>query len=485
MTLLERLDQVPAGMTKPAFDPAAHGVGIVHLGLGAFLRAHLAIYTEDALAHSGGDWRILAVGLRSRDSVDALNAQHGLYTLITRDAESRYRVCGAIAGAVHAPSEPQRLHAALAAETTRIVSLTITEKGYGIDARTNGLDSDRDDIAADLASDVSAPRSAVGWIVAGLAARRAAGATPFTVLSCDNLSNNGAVLKRLVVEFAERRDPDLARWIADSVSFPSTMVDRITPAQTEATRTDARAALGCEDHAAIETEPFSQWVIEDDFGNGRPDWHLAGAVMAHDVAPYERMKLRMLNGAHSLIAYAGFLAGHDNVRDAMTDPALVRRVETHMRAAAQSLDPVPGIDLDAYRSALLARFANRAIAHPTYQIAMDGTQKLPPRIFETATIVRNRDGDIASFAFATAAWMAYTRGTRDDGTPYALRDPRQVEIADASRSGKTPSALYDALASLPGFMPASLRSDDKWCATTITHLTTMLTKSMRAAIDAT
>lgn len=483
MTLLKTLDAIPADLRIPRYNRAAHGVGIVHVGLGAFMRAHLAIYTEDAIEAAGGDWRIASVGLRSRESVDALNAQNGLYTLLMRGAETEARVPGVLAHALHAPSEPETLMALLAAPATRIVSLTITEKGYGIDTASGGLDLTDPAIAADL-RDLSAPQSAVGLIVAALARRRRDGTGPFTVLSCDNLPENGKILKRLVLQFAERIDPALAGWIGANVTFPSTMVDRITPPQTEKTRADAEALVGAEDMAAIETEPFSQWVVEDNFCAGRPAWEKAGAVMVTDARPYERMKLTMLNGTHSMLAYAGFLAGHRFVREAMGDFALARLIGRHMRAAAATLDLVPGIDLDILREALLERFANPAIDHPTYQIAMDGTQKLPTRIFDPALVAIARGQDISSFAFTTAAWMAFARGKTSQGDCFALRDPREAEIAcRIAAAGDDPDTLYDLLSSLPGFMPEPLAMRSDWRRAVQTRLATMLVGGMSAAID--
>ena len=240
MTPLQSLSDLPTAVATPRYDRDAAGVGIVHVGLGAFMRAHLAVYTDDALAAEGGDWRITAIGLRSRDAIDVLNKQNGLYTLVVRDAEMSGRVIGSIADAIHAPSDPAAVLAVLAAPGTRIVTITITEKGYGIDPATGGLDNTVPAIAADLASDLSAPQSAVGLIVAGLERRRAHGVGPFTALSCDNLPENGRILKRLVLDFARRRDEDLADWIEANARFPSTMVDRITPPQTEKTRRQSK-----------------------------------------------------------------------------------------------------------------------------------------------------------------------------------------------------------------------------------------------------
>ncbi len=289
-----------------------------------------------------------------------------------------------------------------------------------------------------------------------------------------------------MLEFAERRDPELARWIAEAVPFPSTMVDRITPATTAETLADAESIIGRSDLAAVETEPFLQWIVEDRFASGRPAWEAGGALFVADVTPYEKMKLRMLNGAHSLIAYLGVLAGHEFVRDAMADPALAALVRRHVRAAATTLDPVPGIDLDAYADQLAARFANRAIAHRTRQIAMDGTQKLPQRLVQPAAETLARGGEAETYALAVAAWMRYALGRDRHGTPYDLRDPRAGEIAERLRGVPlTGSAIADALFALPGLFPPALTSHAGWRAEVASLLDLLLANDTAAAIAAT
>jgi fructuronate reductase len=486
MTRLNTIEGLAGKATLPGYDRDAHGVGIVHLGMGAFHRAHQAIYTDDALAKSGGDWRIMGVSLRSKDVPEQLNPQNGLYTAIIRgEGEPELRIIGSVAGVIFAPEEATRLLDTLTVPATRIVSLTITEKGYGLDTKTGGLDENHPAIKADLGSDLAAPKGAVGLIVAALRKRRDGGTAPFTVLCCDNLSNNGKVVKKLVLAFARRTDAALADWIEANVTFPSTMVDRITPASTERTFTTIRDGLGLEDKAATETEPFTQWIIEDDFCNGRPDWEAGGAVMVADVAPYENMKLRMLNGAHSMLAYSGFLSGHTYVRDVMTDPKLVSLIRRHMQAASATLAPVPGIDLEHYANELLERFANPSIAHETYQIAMDGTQKLPQRIFEPAEAAREKGAPLEPFAFATAAWMAYAKGKKADGQSFALRDPREAEIAAAiSAAGDEPRAIAAALLDLPGLVPAGLRSDEHFRELVSSRFERFLTLGAAGAIAA-
>lgn len=482
MSRLREGAPLPPGVRAPGYNRAAHGEGIVHLGLGAFHKAHQAAYTDDALAASGGDWRIAGVSLRSAEPARALTAQDGLYTLLEADAEgTRARVVGAVSRALaHAHGDAAMVRTALAAPATRVVALTVTEKGYGIDRGGGGCDPTHPAIAHDLAH----PEAAVGvagLLTRALADRRAAGAPPFAALSCDNLPGNGELLRGLVLDFASRTAPDLRGWIADEVGFPSSMVDRITPAPNEAVRRTAREATGHEDAAAVRSEAFSQWVIEDRFPQGRPDWEAGGALFVPDVAPYERMKLRMLNGTHSMLAYVGFLLGHRTVRDVMKDPVLAPLVRRHLAAAAATLDPVPGIDLRAYARDLAARFANPGLAHETYQIAMDGTEKMPQRIFAPALDAVRSGLDVDAFAFATAAWMRYATGRRDDGSVYPVRDPREGEIAARLEGAATAEAVAAALAALPGLMPDELRRSAAFMGAVGERLAVMLDRGMASA----
>jgi len=480
---LSSLSDLPPSVRVPTYDRNAAS-GIVHLGIGAFHRAHQAVYTDDALAKAGGDWMITGVSLRSPEVAQQLNPQHGLYTLLTRGADGvEARILGSVKEVIVAPEKPEALLAALKAAETKIVSLTITEKGYGLDPKTGGLDPDHPSVAGDLA-DPRHPRGAIAFIVEALRRRREAGLPGFTVLSCDNLPSNGRVAKRLVTDFAARTTPDLAEFIARNVSFPSTMVDRITPASTTQTFQDVERLVGCSDQGAIETEPFTQWIIEDDFAAGRPEWEAGGALFVGDVAPYEKMKLRMLNGSHSMLAYSGFIAGHRYVRDVMGDPALSKLVARHMQAASATLDPVPGVDLAHYADELQERFRNPAIAHETYQIAMDGTQKLPQRLLEPASVALERGQTLDAFAFAVAAWMRYALGRDEAGTLYALRDPREKEIASAlGKVGGDAGAIANTLLALPGLFPAVLAGHRPWTDAIKGKLSLMLQRGMKAAIE--
>lgn len=482
-TRLAHLQDITGTAKRPSYDPAAHGAGIVHLGLGAFHRAHQAVMTDAALSHAGGDWRIIGVSLRSRGVVDALAPQNGLYTVLERDAAGvTGHVVGAIAQVIAA--DPAATLRALSAPKTRVVTLTVTEKGYGIDRATGLPDPQIAAVAADL-KQPDAPSGVLGLLTAALAIRRAKGDAPFTVLCCDNLPDNGRFLKQGVVGFARLYDADLADWIAAHVAFPSSMVDRITPAPSDATRKDALALTGCTDLAAIETEPFTQWVIEDSFPQGRPAWEHGGAIFVEDVAKFEHMKLRMLNGAHSMLAYTGFLAGHPYVRDVMADPALARLVGRHLDAAAQTLEPLPAIDFATYAAELKDRFKNPAIAHETYQIAMDGTQKLPQRIFAPALHALAHGQDLRPFAFATAMWMRYALGQTEAGAAYDLRDPRAAEVATALNGlprdgGRISAALHERLTLIPN----ALAQNDNWRATVAEILSHVLTDGVAATIKA-
>lgn len=479
---LASLHQITEPVTRPAYNLAEHGVGIVHLGVGAFHRAHVADYCDQALAKSGGDWRIQGVSLRSTTVADQLNPQNGLYTLLVRDAAGlQGRVIGAIQSVLTAAREKADVLKAMTNPEIRIVTITVTEKAYGISRETGGVDMAHPAVIADLAAP-EAPGGVLGLLTEALRQRRAAGTPPFTVLCCDNLPANGTLLRQGVTSFAGHVDPDLAAWIEGNVAFPCSMVDRITPASTETTLQDAARLTGCADHAAVETEPFSQWVIEDTFPQGRPALEEVGAELVGDVAPFEQMKLRMLNGSHSMMAYAGFLSGKTFIRDVMADEALQALVGQHMRAASKTLPP--GLDTEAYASALMARFANPAIAHETYQIAMDGTQKLPQRLLAPAHETLRANADIGPFAFAVAAWMRYCLGRRDDGEAYALRDPRESEIATIVSGKSTASDIADALHDLPGLFPAALTASPVWRDAVTTALARMLEEGMSAAISA-
>jgi fructuronate reductase len=479
--------QVSPWPTALGYVPEDHGTGIIHIGVGAFHRAHQAVYTDDALAKFGGDWRIMGVSLRSAATAQALNAQAGRYHVVIRSdqaASPECRVIGAIAGVLTAQDGFDPILDALTDPKIKIVSLTITEKAYAIDRQSAGLNRADPLIAADL-KNPSAPQSVIGLLVRALQLRKENGHPAFTMLSCDNLPDNGHLLRAAILGFAAEISADLAAWIKDNASFPCTMVDRITPASTPALLEETRTVTGFNDRAAIETEPFSQWVVEDDFCEGRPAWEKVGALIVDDVAPYEKMKLRMLNGAHSLLAYTGFLSGYPYVRDAMQDPTLSALVARHINNAAATLAPLGEFDFSVYGADLIARFQNPNIAHETYQIAMDGSQKMPQRIFEPALETLDSHGDFDSFAFATAAWIRYLMGYDYRGQSYALRDPREAELAQVCQeAGSEPAALVAGIFALAGLVPVRLAAHAEFIASVEAHLTRMLSAGMETAVEA-
>lgn len=429
-----------AAVARPRYDRAALQIGIVHLGIGAFARAHLAAATEAAI-HASGDlrWGIAGVSLRQPDTRDALAPQQGLYTLALRDAGSNgepreaLQVIGCLRELLVAPEDPQAVLERIAHADTRIVSLTVTEKGYCHDPASGALRWSDADIAHDLAQ-ADTPRSAIGFIVHGLQRRRQRGLPSVTLLSCDNLPSNGHTLQGLVLAFAQRVDARLAEWIAERCSFPNAMVDRIVPRTTDADRERIAAALGAHDGWPVVAEPFFDWAVEDYFAADRPEWTAGGARCVAKAAPYERLKLRMVNGAHSALAYLGAMAGWSTVDEAMAQPALRRFLDALMREEiAPTLHDLADVDLTAYRARLLQRFANPALAHRTQQIAMDGSQKLPQRLLGTVRDRLARGEGIARLGLALAAWLHHLRGVDELGQPYAISDPLAPQLAALQR----------------------------------------------------
>ncbi|BEP14537.1 mannitol dehydrogenase family protein [Acidothermaceae bacterium B102] len=434
---------------RPPVDPRELEVGIVHLGLGAFARAHGLVFTQGAIAATGDTrWGYCGVTQRSRTVIDQLAPQDGLYSVLVRSGtEARPQVVATARDLLFAAGEPDRLTDRLGAPTTRVVTLTVTEKGYRHDPATGRLRSTDPDVAADAAG--RSPVTVVGQLVRGLAARRASGAGPVTLLSCDNLAGNGEVLRSVVLDFCELLPGGLALavWVEDNVAFPSSMVDRITPATTPDDLAEAAQLLGLVDEGVVVTEPFSQWVVEDTFAAGRPPWEVAGVTMTADVAPYERIKLRLLNGSHSTLAYLGLLAGYTYVADAIADAALSAAISRLMTDdLTPTLDVPDGFDVIAYQAELRSRWDNTAVRHRLAQIAIDGSQKLPNRLVGSIRERRAAGVEPHAATLGIAAWMRYvSAGVADDGTPFALDDPLAVRLRAAVGGASTPAAVATAL----------------------------------------
>ena len=376
------------------------------------------------MAASGGDWGIIGISLQSPHMHDALAPQGFAYTAVEQNPDGfRYRQVEVIQDVLVAREDPARVLTAMADPNIKIVTLTVTEKGYCHEPSSGRLNLQHPDIQHDLEATI--PRSAPGFLVRALMQRRAAGIAPFTVLTCDNLPQNGALVRGLVLELAQLIDPSLADWIEQEGRFPSTMVDRIVPA-TQSEDIDAVSAiLGHYDAAPVMHEPFRQWVVEDHFVNdSRPDLGAVGVTLVDDVIPYEHMKLRCLNGTHSSLAYLGYLAGHETIADTVADPVFAQYVKQLWKnEILPVLTPPPGADLDAYTAELFQRYSNPAIRHRTWQIAMDGSQKLPQRILGTLEENFAAGRDARGLMLAVAGWMRYVSGIDEHGQPIDVRDP--------------------------------------------------------------
>ncbi|MDL4914017.1 MAG: mannitol dehydrogenase family protein [Enterobacterales bacterium endosymbiont of Blomia tropicalis] len=440
-----QIDRLPADIQQPRYDRSQLKTRMVHIGFGAFHRAHQAL-CSDKLAEQGSDWGYCEVNLNSGALIQALRAQDLLYTVTEMADDSlNTRVIGVITAALHGKGDGiDAVIEAMSQPDVAIVSMTVTEKGYCHLPASGDLNPDHPDIVHDIAHP-DAPRSLPGLILAAIRRRRAAGLAPFSVMSCDNMPENGHVTRNVIVQLAQHQDEALADYIQQHITFPSTMVDRIVPAMTDSAFEQLSARLGSADPVAVEAEPFFQWVIEDNFVSGRPAWENAGAELVNDVLPFEEMKLRMLNGSHSFLAYLGFLAGYEHISDCMADG--------HFRAAARALmvnEQAPtlrtqGINLQEYASKLIARYENRAIKHRTYQIATDGTQKLPQRLLDSLRWHLRNGSRCDLLLLGIAAWMRYVGGVDEQGQPFEIRDPLKNELTKCVANSEEGEARVRAL----------------------------------------
>ena len=427
---LEALGRIPAGVQVPAYDVAALKSGIVHLGLGAFHRAHQAVFTEDAIAGSGGDWGIVGVSMRKPDVAESLTHQDDLFTVETLNAEPRYRVVGAVRRTLTLPLQPRAVMDALTDSAIRIITLTVTEKGYCLAG--DGLDLTHPDIVHDLVPD-TAPRSAVGLLVTALAKRDRTGAGPVTVISCDNVAGNGPRLATAVQQFAERVGIALPDGLA---TFPETMVDCIVPATDAASRARIEAAIGMGDQASVQREPFAQWVIEDRFAGPRPAWG-EGVNFTADVASYRRLKLHVLNATHSALAYLGQGGSNVFVREAVAEPYLASYLDAMV---AEEIAPaLPGLPVAAYWQKTRARFANPMLDHRLDQIAQDGAAKLAERLYPLMSANLKAGRPVGRMAAVVRAWL-------DSQAPGGLAAERVLD---------------------PGLFPAAFRDDPRLGAAVI------------------
>jgi fructuronate reductase len=481
---LSSLSELPGSVVRPAYDRTKIKPGIVHLGIGAFHRAHMAVYVEKLLATSP-EWGIVGASLRRPDTKEALAPQDGLYTVAIRDASgTRCEVIGSVIQLLDANTERAELIATMADPRIRIISLTVTEKGYCHDPATGELDENHPDIVHDLANPET-PVSAPGLIVAAIERRRQAGVAPFAVMSCDNLPSNGKTVARIVTRFAQLRSASLADYVRAEVAFPGTMVDRIVPATTDADRLAIKDIIGLDDAWPIMTEPFTQWVIEDHFPPGRPAFETVGAQLVKDVEPFERMKLRMLNGSHSSLAYLGYLAGNQYVAEVMQSADFVRLIHGLMTEEAMPTLDMPGVDLGKYRDELLARFANPALNHRTWQIAMDGSQKLPQRLLGTIRDRLQAGEPVTRLALGVAAWMRYVTGVDEQGAAIEVKDPLAAKLrAIADGAGRHPAKLVDGLLAVREVFGDDLPGNGVLREVLVRHLESLFEKGSAATVAA-
>jgi mannitol 2-dehydrogenase len=440
---------VTVSVTRPRYDRDGLRVGIVHFGVGGFHRAHQAVVLDDlmnaGLAH---DWAICGVGVLPADARmrDALTEQDCRYTLVLKhpDGTQVAREVGSIVDYRFAPDDPDGVIELLADPAVRIVSLTVTEGGYYINPTTGEFDAGDPAIVADLRS-AALPRTAFGLIVAGLIRRRDRGIAPFTVMSCDNIPGNGDVARRMMSAFASARSPELGEWIAESVAFPNSMVDRITPATSDADRDHITATYGTRDAWPVVAEPFLQWVIEDDFPSGRPPYHEAGVQLVDDVEPYELMKLRLLNSSHQGMCYFGRLLGHRYAHEAARDPLIVDLLVRYMEEeATPTLRPVPGVDLAAYRRTLIERFANPHVRDTIARLCADSSDRIPTWLVPVIREQLARGGPVRRSAAIVASWARYAEGVDEQGVPIDVVDRRRDSVmAYAARQRHSSEAFLE------------------------------------------
>jgi mannitol 2-dehydrogenase len=462
--LAARGDLVPA----PRYDRTRLEVGIVHIGVGGFHRAHQAMYL-DRLMNAGEafDWAICGVGVMEADRwmQEALAAQGYLYTLVEKHSDGVYepRIIGSIIDYLYAPDDPDAVIERLADETTRIVSLTVTEGGYGIDDVTGEFNPQTRAVAHDLEPG-AVPRTFFGLITEALVRRREQGRTPFTIVSCDNLQGNGRLARRAFTSFARLRDGDLGDWVEDEVRFPNSMVDRITPATTDADRDEIRRRFAIEDRWPVVCEPFTQWVLEECFSSGRPRYEQVGVQVVEDVEPYELMKLRLLNGGHQGLCYFGRLCGYELVHEAARDELFRTFLRGYMDVeATPTLEPVPGVDLDDYKDTLIERFSNPEVRDTIARLCAESSDRIPKWLLPVIRAQLARGGEIARSAAIVASWARYAEGVDEHGEPIDVVDrDRDRVMALAARQREDPLAfvgnreLFGDLIEHPRFVDAYL-----------------------------
>jgi mannitol 2-dehydrogenase len=432
------LGELPGGLVAPGYDRSRLRTGIVHFGVGGFHRAHQAMYL-DRLMHDGKalDWAVCGVGVMPADRRmrDVLKAQDGLYTLVVKspDGSLDARVIGSITEYFYAPDDPVAVVEKMASPEVRIVSLTVTEGGYNFHAVTGEFLAGSPDVRHDLQPG-ALPRTTFGLVTAAIERRRERGVPAFTIMSCDNIQGNGEVARRSFVSYARLRDPELASFVAEHVRFPNSMVDRITPVTTDDDRAQVRERFGVDDGWPVVCEPFTQWALEDSFGAGRPPFEDAGVQVVSDVEPYELMKLRLLNASHQALCYFGYLAGYRLVHEVAQDPLFARFLLAYMeREATPTLEPVPGVDLGAYRQQLIERFSNAQVRDTVARLCAESSDRIPKWLLPVIRHNLATGGEIRLAAAVVASWARYAEGVDEQGDPIEVVDRLRDRLVEAAR----------------------------------------------------
>lgn len=465
---------LPNFVEQNSYDFANTGVGIVHLGIGAFHRGHQAVYTHDAMHKNGGDWRITGVSLRSASVAKQLNPQDGLFTVSEKsDQSSKTRLITSVKNVLHAQEELQEVINVLAAASTKIVTITVTEKGYHYNMAKACLAENSQDIQHDIANP-NRPKTMPGLLLAGIKQRMLlAPHANLSVISCDNLPENGEITRQVIVSLAQHQSQELQEWISTHISFCSSMVDRIVPAVSQEQRQNLATKLGVLDEGMIETESFKQWVIEDNFCTSTPNWQAAGVLIVDDVSVYEKLKLRTLNGAHSALAYMGVMLGYKYIHEAISDPVLLAMTNKLMQEeTGKSLNTPKGIDLASYQQAIIERFKNAGIAYRTQQVAMDGSQKMIQRIFAPImdNLVSSQHQNINIMTSVCAAWMIYLHGKTESGESFDIVDPSAELLINIVNQAKQDShQLIEAFIE-NDFIPQTLANNERFKSTLLDSL---------------